>query len=181
MNTTFQKRVMAAALSAVLLTGTVTAAGVMDVSAEDTTPSTTTVYFNDFESGDVTGFTKRGDDTDNTTITAATGEAYSGNGYMSVTGRSKSWHGPSFSLDSLCTPGEQYTVSLAVKTPWYATVTLSMQYNDSSGTAHYTNLESQVSQGDWVTFEDVKFSHDRQWWRFHLSGMLRYQCGFQCR
>ncbi len=151
------RKIMAILSSAALLIGSYPAAKLVTASAEDTT--TTTVYFNDFESGDVSGFTKRGDDTDGTTITVATGDdAYSGTSYMSVTGRSKSWHGPSFSLDDLCTPGEQYTVSLAIKTPWYATVTLSMQYNDDSGTAHYTNLDSQVSQGDWVVFEDVKFA-----------------------
>lgn len=159
MKTKFGKRISAVVVSAALLTGTVFAAEMFRAYAEDANNTTTTIYFNDFESGDVSGFTKRGDDTDNTTIEAVTSDdAYSGTSYMSVTGRSKSWHGPSFSLDSLCTPGEQYTVSLAVKTPWYATVTLSMQYNDAGGEAHYMNLDSKVSQGDWVVFEDVKFS-----------------------
>ncbi len=43
-------------------------------------------------------------------------------------------------------------------TPWYATLTLSMQYTDADGNIHYGNILGQVSQGEWTAYENVKFS-----------------------
>lgn len=158
MNTKLWSRLSAAVIGAALLTSTVPMSSMSAARAEEAAPSTTQVYFNDFESGSASDFHKRGDDTDNTTMTAETGDSYNGDACMHVTGRQKSWHGPAITLDDLCTPGEQYTVSLAVKTPWYASVTLSMQSNTAGGEPTYSNMESQVSQGDWVTFENIKFA-----------------------
>jgi endo-1,4-beta-xylanase len=116
------------------------------------------VYSTDFEDGDVSAFSKRGS-TDTCEISASTeGTAASGSTYMLVSGRTKSWNGPQIALDDICEPGEQYTVSAAIKTPWYATVTLSMQKTPNGSDTTYSNLQSGISQGDWVTIEDVTFT-----------------------
>lgn len=149
----FGKKCMAVAVGAVLLCTALPASGLLSGKAYAAEEGTAAVYANDFESGDVSAFHKRGDDSDLTTISVGTGAAYSGDSYMNVTGREKSWHGPAISLNDICEAGEQYTVSLAVKTPWYATVTLSMEHNGK-----YDNITNVVSQGDWVTIDAVKFN-----------------------
>lgn len=107
------------------------------------------VFGTDFEDGDVSAFSKRGD-TDTSVIEIA---EENGNKYMSVTGRTKSWNGPQICLDDYCEPGEQYIITADVKTTWYATVTMSMQKN-TNGNASYSNLTSVVSQGDWVSYAE---------------------------
>lgn len=76
-------------LSGVLAVSCMTSAlPMMMVNAEDSALTVENVYATDFEDGDVSKFSKRGD-TDTSVIAAGTGEAHSGTGYMSVTGRTK--------------------------------------------------------------------------------------------
>jgi endo-1,4-beta-xylanase len=77
---------------------------------------------------------------------------------MRISGREKSWNGPQLLLDNRCEAGVEYIVSAVVKAEWYNTINLSMEYTDSEGTRHYSNLKSVVSNGDWVEIEETKFS-----------------------
>ncbi len=110
----------------------------------------------DFES-DSNGFTSRQNQS-NVEIVNNDGTAHGGNSYLLCTNRTKSWHGPQFDIGEILNAGSEYIVSAWVKTQWYSTVTLSMEYTDASGTAHYSNLKSYVSQGEWVEISDVRFT-----------------------
>jgi endo-1,4-beta-xylanase len=124
-------------------------------SAEDEDTATEVVLSADFEDG-LDGFTARMNAGQSVQVEVVNdGTAHGGNGYLLCTGREKSWQGATISVDSL-TQGKKYSVNAWVKTPWYATVTLSMQYTDSSGTTCYSNIQSVVSQGDWVEISDAK-------------------------
>lgn len=116
------------------------------------------ILVTDFEDGDVSGFSKRGD-TDTSVIEATTEDAHSGKTCMAVTERSEGWNGPSVSLAAAgCEPGVQYIASAWVKMQWYNTVNLSMQYTDAAGDQHYNNLCSVQSDGGWVQIPETKFS-----------------------
>lgn len=114
------------------------------------------IYVTDFEDGDVSKFSPRGD-TDTSVLTAEKDD--DGNTYMSVTERSQGWNGPQIKLDDICEPGVRYTVSVRVKAAWYNDVKVSLQYTaNGADDATYSNLQSQNSSGEWVSFENVKFS-----------------------
>lgn len=70
----------------------------------------------------------------------------------------KNWNGPQLALDNLIEANTEYVVNAYAMTPWYATLTLSMQYTDADGNIHYGNILGQVSQGEWTAYENVKFS-----------------------
>lgn len=111
------------------------------------------IYSTGFEDGEIL-FTGRGGVE---VIEASTEQAYSGSYSMCVSGREKSWNGPQFLLDDLCEPGVEYTVSAWAKSEWYSTLNLSMEYTDSEGTRHYSNLQSYSGDG-WFEYSEVKFS-----------------------
>ncbi len=116
------------------------------------------ILVTDFEDGDVSAFSKRGD-TDTSVIGISEEGAYSGTKCMAVTERTKNWNGPSLALESVgCKPGVQYLVSAMVKAQWYCECMLSMQYTDADGEAHYNNLTKVTSQGEWVQIPQTKFS-----------------------
>ena len=116
------------------------------------------ILVTDFEDGDVSAFSKRGD-TDTSVIAATDAEPHSGKSCMSVTERSNGWNGPSVSLEALgCEPGVQYVATAWVKMAWYNTVNLSMQYTDDEGKQNYSNLTSVISEGGWVQIPPTKFS-----------------------
>jgi endo-1,4-beta-xylanase len=113
------------------------------------------IYETDFEDGDVSKFSPRGED--DTSVIAA--EKDTDGTYMSITGRSEGWNGPQLKLDDICEPGVRYAVSLKAKAAWYNELKISLQYTpNGSDQAVYGNLRSAVSQGEWVDFKDVKFS-----------------------
>lgn len=113
------------------------------------------IYETDFEDGDVSQFSKRGD-TDTSVIGTDTED---GNTYMSITERSNGWNGPQLRLDDICEPGVRYTVSLKAKAQWYNDIKVSLQYTaNGAEDASYSNLQSATSEGDWVSFENVSFS-----------------------
>ncbi len=122
--------------------------------AADSEPQTTVIYSTDFEDG-VNVFTGR-DGQSQTAIVST--DSYSGTSCLESSGRSKNWHGPQILLDDMIEAGQEYVVSAQIKTPWYATVTLSLDYVDASGTRKYTNINSVVSQGGWVELPATKFS-----------------------
>ena len=116
------------------------------------------ILVTDFEDGDVSAFSKRGD-TDTSVIGTSSEDPYSGKVCMSVTERSNGWNGPSVSLEALgCEPGVQYLASAMVRAQWYNTINLSMQYTDEEGEQHYSNLTKVISQGEWVEIPATKFS-----------------------
>ena len=143
--------------AAALLSGML-AVSSLPFSAMTTSAADGDILVTGFEDGDVSMFAKRGD-TDTSVIGTTTDSPYAGTTCMAVTERSKGWNGPSLALNSVgCEAGVQYLASAWVKTQWYNTINLSMQYSDADGTQHYSNLTSVVSQGDWVQIPETKFS-----------------------
>lgn len=126
--------------------------GSMLLSAED---NTEVVVSSTFEDG-LDGFSPRMNEGQSVKVEVATDGAHGGNGYLLCTGREKSWQGAQFLTDDVLENGKKYVVNTWIKTPWYSTVTLSMQYTDSADQVHYTNIQSVVSQGDWVQLSDAK-------------------------
>ena len=116
----------------------------------------------DFEDGDVSAFSKRGDE-DTSVIEATTEDAHSGKTCMSVSERSSGWNGPSVSLEAIgCKPGVQYIASAWVKMKWYNTARISMKFTDADGEQHYNNLSSVNSDNAWVEIPAVKFSFSEE-------------------
>lgn len=116
------------------------------------------LFVTGFEDGDVSAFSKRGDE-DTSVIGTSIEDPHSGKMCMEVTERSQGWNGPSLSLEALgCKPGVQYVVSAWVKTQWYNNCMLSIQYTDAEGEQHYDNLTKAISEGGWVELPETKFS-----------------------
>lgn len=110
-----------------------------------------------FEDGEgLDKFSKRGD-TDTSVLSVSDEVSYSGSSSMCVSERSESWNGPQFKLDDEYEAGVEYLVSAYVKTEWYSTINLSMQYTDEAGDPHYSNIKSVQGDG-WAAFEDIKVS-----------------------
>ena len=151
----FKTRRILAALSAAVCAASTAAA--MPVTAEDK-PGVTAVYATDFEDGDVSAFSKRGDTDTSVLGTAEDADAPSGKTVMTVTERSKGWNGPQIQVDTICEPGVRYTASCWVKAEWYNSCKLSMQYTDADGEVHYGNLAEATSSGDWKQIPETKFS-----------------------
>ena len=125
------------------------------VYAEDTTADDV-IFSSGFEDdSDVSAFTGRGGVE---SISVTKDSAHTGEGSMLISDREENWNGPQFLLDERCEAGVEYTVSAWVRTEWYNNVNLSMEYTDSSGERHYSNLKSVVSQGDWVEIPETKLS-----------------------
>lgn len=117
------------------------------------------IYETDFEDGDVSRFSKRGDSDTSVIGTATAPDAPSGSTVMTVSERSQGWNGPQFRLDEICEPGVKYMLSVKVKAAWYNNIMVSMQSTANGTTeASYANLGSAVSEGGWVSLEDVPFT-----------------------
>lgn len=112
------------------------------------------IYSTGFEAGEEIVFTGRGGVE---VMESSTEEVHGGEAALCVSGREKSWNGPQLLLDDICEPGVEYTVSAWGKSEWYSTFSLSMEYTDTEGTRHYSNLKSFQGDG-WNEFSDVKFS-----------------------
>lgn len=158
----FGKRLTAGLLSAVMLGAAIPMTNTMSmlsnasiVSAAEDAEATTVMYSTDFEDGKI-DFTGRGGVE---SLEATTAQANSGSYSMCVSGREKNWNGPQFLLDDLLEVGVQYTVSAYVRAAWYNSIKLSMEYTDSTGERHYTNLSSVNNEGSsWSEFSNIKFS-----------------------
>ncbi len=146
------KRVLAGVLGGVLLGTSVpfTTATVADAETG------AVIYSSDFEdTGESLPFTGRGG-VESISITSS--QAHGGSSSMMVSDRAKGWHGPQLLVDDICQPNKEYTVSAFAKTEWYNSVKLSLEYTDTAGERHYSNLASGTSNGDWTEFSNVKFS-----------------------
>ncbi len=154
------KKIAAGLLSAAMLCSAATTVSAVNIDtpsvAVTATTSSDVIFETGFEDGEgISEFTGRGDVE---TIEAVTTDSYSGDYSMLVSGKTATWNGPQILLDDRCEAGVEYTAGAYVKTAWYSTVTLSMEYTDTSGTRHYSNLYSVISQGDWVQIPATKFS-----------------------
>lgn len=152
----FGKRLLAGLLGATMTfcaLGTAAASAPTVGAVED---NTTQVYYNDFET-EVGLFSGRGGVE---TLALDTTDAYAGSSCLKVSDRTSSWHGPWIRVSDFLEAGVQYTVSAYVKADWYDTITLSTDTTDSAGNRSYANLASASYTGDgnWVSFDAVKFS-----------------------
>ena len=146
------KRVLAGVLGGVLMGTSVpfTTATVADAETG------AVIYSSDFEdTGESLPFTGRGG-VESISITSS--QAHGGSSSMMVSDRAKGWHGPQLLVDDICQPNKEYTISAFAKTEWYNSVKLSLEYTDTAGERHYSNLASGTSNGDWTEFSNVKFS-----------------------
>lgn len=126
----------------------------MDSYVEAAESNSTVIYSTGFEDG-VNDFTGRdGFGTFNVTDS----DSYEGSKCLMCTDRTKSWHGPQIALDNMIEPGVEYIVSAWVKTPWYNSVKLSMEYTNSSGERKFFNLNSANSENNWAEISETKFS-----------------------
>ena len=152
MSKAITKKLLAGLTSAAML-ATATAVNLTAVPAA-TAADAKVIYSTDFE-GDSFDFTRRGEDE---TLELTTEQAHGGSQSLCVSTRAKNWNGPQLALDNLIEANTEYVVNAYAMTPWYATLTLSMQYTDADGNIHYGNILGQVSQGEWTAYENVKFS-----------------------
>lgn len=152
MSKSITKKLLAGLTSAAML-ATATAVNLTAVPAA-TAADAKVIYSTDFE-GDSFDFTRRGEDE---TLELTTEQAHGGSQSLCVSTRAKNWNGPQLALDNLIEANTEYVVNAYAMTPWYATLTLSMQYTDADGNIHYGNILGQTSQGEWTAYENVKFS-----------------------
>lgn len=144
-----RNRKLLAALTATAM-GIVSLPTVISSSAADDV-----IYTTGFEAGEEIVFTGRGGVE---VMESSDEQVHGGDAALCVSGREKSWNGPQILLDDICEPGVEYIVSAWGKSEWYSTFSLSMEYTDTEGTRHYSNLQS--FQGDaWNEFSEIKFSY----------------------
>ena len=153
------KRLFAAAMSMVMTASAVPmiAAQAPAVIAAETADTGKVVYSTDFEDGDVSAFSNRGEN-DTTELSASTDMAVSGKTSLLASGRSKDWNGPAFRLDEKCEPNTEYYINFKFRGKYYTGATVSFQYNDPDGTPHYKNLIQNISTSDWYSVENLKVS-----------------------
>ena len=123
------------------------------ISSKRLLASTNDLISTSFEDSDISNFLPRG----SVTLTVKTDGGNTGNNYLLVSGRTSTWNGVQIALDKICTPKQQYSLTVQIKTPTSGQVSLSMQFTDSSGTDHYNNLRSVISTGSWIGIEEYKF------------------------
>ena len=152
MRKSITKKLLAGLTSAAML-ATATAVNLTAVPAA-TAADAKVIYSTDFE-GDSFDFTRRGEDE---TLELTTEQAHGGSQSLCISTRAKNWNGSQLALDNLIEANTEYVANAYAMTPWYATLTLSMQYTDADGNIHYGNILGQTSQGEWTAYENVKFS-----------------------
>ncbi|MBR0486023.1 MAG: glycoside hydrolase family 11 protein [Oscillospiraceae bacterium] len=118
--------------------------------ATEAEPDENGYYFHsDFESGK-DGWAGRGD----ASVSAS-------DGILSVTGRTDSWHGASYSLNSsVFVPGNSYSFSVMAMQNQAVSeeFKLTLQYKDTDGKEHYDNIASATGEmGQWVQLANTSF------------------------
>ena len=160
---TFKKitaAVIVSAMSCSVVASAVNAAPLttdMGVLSTQSTSSGTVIYSTDFEDGDVSAFTNRGEN-DTTELSASTDNAVSGSTSLLASGRSKDWNGPAFRLDTVCEPNTEYLISAQIMGKYYTGAMLSYQYTTSDGETKYANLVQNINGTGWQEIKDVKVS-----------------------
>ena len=129
----------------------------VSISAEEILSAGKVIYSIDFEDGDVSMFTNRGEN-DTTEISVSDEASVSGSKALLASGRSNDWNGPAFRLDDKLEPFTEYYISAKVKGRYYTGATFSFQYTNSDGETKYSNLVQNLSGSDWMSIENVKVS-----------------------
>ena len=150
-------RIIAALMSASMGIAAIPAIAPAAISAETSDAVNKVVFSTDFEDGDVSAFTNRGEN-DTTVLSASDEAAVSGSTSMLASGRSKDWNGPAFRLDDKLKPYTEYYISAKIKGRYYTNATFSFQYTNSDGETKYSNLVQNLSGSDWMSVENVKVS-----------------------
>lgn len=150
-------KILAAALSTSMGLSALTASIPVGTVAADSAATGKVIYSTDFEDGDVSLFTNRGGD-DTTELSASEDFASSGSKALLASGRSESWNGPAFRLDTVCEPNTQYYVSAKIKGRYYTNAMLSFQYSGTDGKPKYSNLVQNLNGSDWITVTNAKVS-----------------------
>lgn len=154
MNRKISTRACAGALSLAMLSAAVPNTGCCKTKAA---AEGKVIYSTDFEDGDVSYFSNRGEN-DTTELSASTEMSVSGSTSLLASGRSDSWNGPAFRLDTVCEPYTEYLISASVKGRYYTGAMFSFQYTNSDGETKYSNLVQNLNGSDWQTIKDVKVS-----------------------
>lgn len=154
------KKILSGILGATILCGAAPTAYAVNFNVPNITASKSAddeiIFQTGFDSEqDVSQFTGRGGVE---TIAAVTDDGHSENTCMKISDRTAGWNGPQLALAGKCEAGTEYLVSAWVKAQWYNSIKISLEYTDSEGERHYNNLNSAVSQGEWVEIPEVKFS-----------------------
>jgi GH35 family endo-1,4-beta-xylanase/peptidoglycan/xylan/chitin deacetylase (PgdA/CDA1 family) len=116
--------------------------------------------YSDFETGDVSGWTKRGEETVAITQDASHNGSYS----IAATGRTQSWNGPQHTLMGVVNFDKSYQISAYVMYkdgPDTQNIQMSIQKDSGSGT-DYINLGSvTATKGKWALIEgDYTVTYD---------------------
>ena len=129
-------------------------------SGEDDTPETDAdgYYFHStYESG-IDRWAERG----GTSVSSSSSASYAGEKSLSVTGRTDTWNGAGYTLDtSVFAPGKSYSFSSAVMQNTEATADfkLSLQYKDASGEPQYATIaEAAAAKGKWTQLSNTSFT-----------------------
>ena len=150
-------KILSTVMSASIGLSSLTAAIPLITATAQSAPEDLVIYSTDFEDGDVSAFTNRGGD-DTTEISASTDNAASGSTALLASGRTESWNGPAFRLDTICEPNTEYYVSAKIKGRYYTSAILSFQHTTSDGETKYRNLVQNINGSDWISVENVKVS-----------------------
>ena len=150
-------KILSTVMSASIGLSSLTAAMPLITATAQSAPEDLVIYSTDFEDGDVSAFTNRGGD-DTTEISASTDNAASGSTALLASGRTESWNGPAFRLDTICEPNTEYYVSAKIKGRYYTSAILSFQHTTSDGETKYRNLVQNINGSDWISVENVKVS-----------------------
>ncbi len=150
-------KILSTVMSASIGLSSLTATMPLITATAQSAPEDLVIYSTDFEDGDVSAFTNRGGD-DTTEISASTDNAASGSTALLASGRTESWNGPAFRLDTICEPNTEYYVSAKIKGRYYTSAILSFQHTTSDGETKYRNLVQNINGSDWISVENVKVS-----------------------
>ncbi len=118
-------------------------------------PDNPEILNSDFENG-LSGWQARG----GVTVSQSTDEAANGNASASVTGRTASWNGISYSLSSKrCPAGTHISVQAKVKQKTDSPVhfKMTMQYDDNGTAIYDTFAETDAASGQWVTLSTADY------------------------
>ena len=84
---------------------------------------------------------------------------YDGSKGLNVSGRTSEWNGAAISLDtSTFIPGETYSFGVDVKPDSAASMKLTLQYTDSSGTDIYDMVAEASASTDWVELSNPAYT-----------------------
>lgn len=157
------KKILAGILSAALCCTAIPAAGIATFNTDSSqyavsAAETNVIYETGFEDGTVGSFVPRMNAGQSVTIEVVSdaSDAHGGSSYLKCAGREKAWQGISLPVDDITETGKEYVVNAWVKAQWYSDMSLSIQYDDTTGNTKYVNVQKFKSEGEWVQVADAK-------------------------